>query len=175
MSRLKVPDLDGLMFSRLGALSPYEYHLSILTRPCRHPCCSFPQPRPISTVGKCNPSHNQCSLFNSSYWLACRSTDVRERKNTNKLDGRERTTDTVAPAMKSRIFNNELLVAREERREGEGSEGENEGKHRRNGSIWTDNHQALSRCVKSVTLQRWARQGRDQWAAFRWSVILNYL
>lgn len=36
----------------------------------------FLRPSPISTVGKqLNPSPNQCSLFNLSYWLACPSTD----------------------------------------------------------------------------------------------------
>lgn len=72
----------------------------------------FLWPKPISTVGKqLNPSPNQCSLFNLSYWLACPSTDLRGWKNTNKLDGWERTTTVVAQTMKSHIFNNELLAA----------------------------------------------------------------
>lgn len=69
-------------------------------------------PEPISTVGKqLNPSPNQCSLFNLSYWLACPSTDLRGWKNTNKLDGWERTTEMGVQTMKSHIFNIELLAA----------------------------------------------------------------
>lgn len=52
------------------------------------------------------------------------------------------------------------LRAREATKE---NKGENRGGRNRCKQIIT---RILSRCVKSVTLQRWARQGRDQWAAF---------
>lgn len=72
--------------------------------------------------------------------------------------------------MKSHIFNNELLAAGgkkvtvEVREAGEGGKArENRGGIDRYEQIIT---RALSQCVKSVTLQRWPRQGRDQWAAF---------
>lgn len=166
-------------FSHLGAPSPNENHLSTLTfsmwtatRPLR--------PRPISTVGKrLNPSSNQCRLFNLSYRLAFPSTDLRGWRNTNKLDEWEWTTGTVKHTMNSHIFNNELLTAgRKKWRSWEkGSKGGEKARENRGGlDRWEQIiTRLLSQCVKSVTLQRWARRGRDQWAAFCWSVILNYL
>lgn len=109
----------------------------------------FLWPSPIFTVGKqLNPSPNQCSLFNLSYWLACPSIGSSGWKNTNKLDGWKRTTEMVAQTMKSHIFNNELWATggkkvTEWRIEEAREEGKKRGeKQRKNGSIWADNHQA---------------------------------
>lgn len=141
----------------------------------------FQRPEPISTLGKqLNPSPNQCNLFNLSYWLAQPLTDLRGWKNTNKLDERERTTELVAWTMKSHISNNELLAAGGKKWQSGGKGTRERGIKARENRGGMDRCEQiitrpLSRCVKSVTLPRWAQQGRDQWAAFCWSVILNYL
>lgn len=73
--------------------------------------------------------------------------------------------------MKSHIFHNEILAAGREESDRGVEVKERGGKKARENRGGMDRYEQiitrpLSRCVKSVTLQRWARQGRDQWAAF---------